>query len=330
MWAEWAWRHRSWGKQRCAQPATEVAEAAAGDVVAVAGISCPWNKEIATMRRIGVGFAVMLWVCTAWAGGAGAVRKQAEATILITGTIAIAPDGTVSDSTLDFPEKLPPGVVDMVQKQVLVWRFEPIVVDGKPVHAQTKMSLRVVGKKRDDDSVIVGIRSATFGDPRDEPEELRVSSKYMNPPRYPVAAAKSGVSGTVYLLLRVGRDGRVEDAVAEQVNLRVVATEGVMARWRRALGDAARSTAKDWRFAPPTRGELVDEPYWVVRTPVDFFFPGNSPYEYGRWQLYVPGPRETPEWSRDKHSMGSDALADGGVYTSGRPGLRLLTRFDET
>lgn len=76
-------------------------------------------------KRIGFGFTLMLLACAAWAGGQGAARKQAEASMLITGTIGIAPDGMVSDAVLDSPEKIPPGVVDMVQEQVRDWRFEP-------------------------------------------------------------------------------------------------------------------------------------------------------------------------------------------------------------
>lgn len=292
-------------------------------------MASPGNKKVEMKKRIGSGFALMLLACAAWAGGQGAARKQAEASMLITGTIGIAPDGMVSDAVLDSPEKIPPGVVDMVQEQVRDWRFEPIVIDGKAVHAQTKMSVRIASKKLDGDRLTVGIRSAVFGDPEKEPKELRVTSKVMNPPRYPVDAAKSGVSGTAYLLLRIGRDGRVEDAVAEQVNLRVVATEGVMARWRRVLGNAATNNAKNWQFVPPTEGDKADEPYWVLRTTVDFFLMDSLP-QYGQWQLYVPGPREVPEWGREEFGTGSDALADGGVYMLGQSRPRLLTQLDGT
>jgi hypothetical protein len=280
-------------------------------------------------KRIGFGFALMLLACTALAAGPSGVRKQVEASMLVTGTIGIAPDGTVSDSTLDSPEKLPPGIMDFVQKQVSDWRFEPIAIDGRPVHAQTKMSVRVVSKKLDAGDYMIEIRSATFGDPKKEAKEQRVTSRHMSPPRYPVAAAKSGVSGTVYLLLRIGRDGRVEDVAAEQVNLRNVGSDGAMTRWRRVLSDAAKSTARQWQFVPPTQGDLANEPYWVLRTPVDFML-GLSLPKYGSWQPYVPGPRETPGWGKEKFDTGSDALADGGVYMLGVSGPRLLTQLGGT
>jgi len=43
------------------------------------------------------------------------------------------------------------------------WRFEPVLLDGKPVAAKAPMSMRVVASKRDDGNYNIGIRSAYFG-----------------------------------------------------------------------------------------------------------------------------------------------------------------------
>ena len=42
------------------------------------------------------------------------VRKQVEASLLVTGTIAIAEDGSVTAVDLDTPEKLPKGIAMFV------------------------------------------------------------------------------------------------------------------------------------------------------------------------------------------------------------------------
>ena len=50
------------------------------------------------------------------ANGPGAVRKQVESSMLVTGTIDITPAGDVIAHTLDKPEKLPKGTVEMTTR----------------------------------------------------------------------------------------------------------------------------------------------------------------------------------------------------------------------
>lgn len=254
--------------------------------------------------------------------GPGGVRKQAEASMLVRGTLDITPDGRVSSHQLDGADKLPSGVVKLLAERIAQWQFEPVLVDNRAVPARSPMQLRLVAK-RDGDNYLLRIAGATFGAP---PEgEWPSSQGKLAPPRYPKEAAYAGVSGTVYLVLRVGRDGRVEDTVAEQVNLRFVASEGAMTRWRALLANAAASTAKDWKFSPPTRGEEVDAPFWSVRVPVDFTFDMKEG-KAGEWLAYVPGPRQPVPWRTwDDARLSPDAVAAGGVYPDRPTGPRLLT-----
>jgi hypothetical protein len=65
---------------------------------------------------------------------------------------------------------------------------------------------------------IVGAGSyVTPKDPAEQPAALG-----MAPPSFPQQALDVGAQVMVYLLLRIGRDGKVEDGIAEQVNLRFV------------------------------------------------------------------------------------------------------------
>lgn len=261
-----------------------------------------------------------------FAGGPGAVRKQIESSLLVKGTIDIGADGRVLGHALERRESLPAGVVGMIDQAVPQWRFEAVELREGTTRARAPMSLRIVAKKLDEDSFTVQIRGAQFGSYA--PDETP-SSRQMTPPRYPHAAAYAGVGGTVYTVLRIGRDGQVEDAVAEQVNLRVIASEAVMMRWRKVLAQAALHAARRWAFNPPTKGEDVDAPYWSVRVPVDFIAPDQKqPLEH-EWHAYVPGPRETIPWEPDASPMGADALVAGGVYPVGR-GPRLLTPLGES
>ncbi|MCW0401105.1 hypothetical protein NB688_002133 [Xanthomonas sacchari] len=262
--------------------------------------------------------------------GPGAVRKQIESSMLVSGTIDIEPSGTVSALALDRQERLPKGVVDFVRSTVMQWKFEPGLRDGKPVPARAPMTLRLVAKRLQGDDYQIEIRSADFTryDPSDHSV---VTAIQMKPPAYPQAAYSVGAAGSAYLVLKVGRDGRVADAVVEQVNLRVVASEQQMQQLREVLGKSALGAARKWTFRPPSEGKHVDAPYWNVRVPVDYALLDQprqgAPSAYGRWMSYVPGPRQRAPWSADEDAAGfsPDLLPAGGVYMAGNGGPRLLT-----
>ena len=78
----------------------------------------------------------------------------------------------------------------------------------------------------------------------------------MNPPRYPPAALRSGITGTVILIISVDAQGNVTDVEVEKSSR------------NRDLDRAAMQAARRWRFNPsivngqPAPGR--------VRVPVDF------------------------------------------------------------
>ncbi|MBD9470607.1 TonB family protein [Pseudoxanthomonas sp. PXM01] len=271
----------------------------------------------------------LAWAPGAGAQNAGAVRKQAEASMRVTGSISIAVDGSVESVELDTPEKLPDGIPAFVGRNVATWRFEPVMVDGQPRRALTRMSALLVGRSLGDGQMEISIRGADFGDYEAMPEAERVSAKQMRPPGYPMAAAQGGVQGTAYLLLKIERDGTVGDVIAEQVNLRIVANESQMNQHRDRFARAAMAAARKWTFAPPTVGAQATQPYWVVRVPVDFNF--GEARRYGKWAVYIPGPRMSPAWAPADEAPGfsPEALADGGVHLAGNTrGPKLLTPLD--
>jgi hypothetical protein len=286
--------------------------------------------------RIRTGFvfaaACLLASATAFSAGPRAVRKQVEASMLVTGKLEVDTAGKVTGFTLDEKDKLPAGVVALINKAVPDWTFEPVLIDGKAMNVSTDMSIRVVAKETGDETYSIGIRSAGFGDRSGKPEE-RPRALSMAPPNYPEDAVRSGVAGTVYLLVRTGRDGKVIDAVAEQVNLEVVASEKEMERWRRRLADTSIRQAARWSFIPPTEGQEARFDHWVLRVPVVFSLddPRDRKTAYGRWQAYVPGPRQPNPWQEDEEGTGfsPDTLAPGGAYLAGS-GLKLMTALSGT
>jgi hypothetical protein len=131
-------------------------------------------------------------------------------------------------------------------------------------------------------------------------------------------------------LLRVGRQGQVQEAVAEQVNLVVVDNDEEMERWRKMLANSALAAARKWTFDLPTSGGHVNDDYWVARVAVVY---GLRRYDeiraddYGKWQPYVPGPKQPLPWIADPRllSGSADALPDGGIHPLEKDGLRLMT-----
>lgn len=288
-------------------------------------------------RRNWTGLLLALFATSAFAQGPGAVRKQVEASMLVTGHVLIEPDGSVSGWEIDQRDKLPPAVVGLIEKAADVWRFEPVVVDGRQRKAKARMSLRMVAKKLEDDEYRVSIVSGHFGDEAITPEERQqredsIRSLELKPPSYPVFALEVGARGTVYVVLRIARDGSVADAHAEQVNLRFVGSEQQMKQMRNVLSKSALRAAKDWRFRPPVSGDDVDDEFWYVRVPVDYQFTGQRTPGYGEWDAYVPGPRQVAPWSGlenlDGFDIPPDALIAGEVYQVGK-GRKLLTPLGE-
>ncbi|TCV94694.1 outer membrane transport energization protein TonB [Luteibacter rhizovicinus] len=276
----------------------------------------------------------MLLAGLAVAAGPGAIRKQIEASMLVTGAIDVAPDGTVSKYVLDRPDRLSPEVVTLIQRSAAIWRFKPVLADGKAVPAHASMSLRLVASRQDDGNYVARVKGAHFGD--DVPGET-ISQKQQRPPEYPRSAIQAGVAASVYLLIHVGRDGRVTDADAEQVNLQAVASDADMRAWRKLFANVSKQAVRDWTFNLPTQGPHVADAGWVARVPIQFRLRKNGVIEddYGVWQAYVPGPKEAVVWMgptggpEDEKNGVADALPDGGVYLVGS-GLTLITPLDRS
>lgn len=263
---------------------------------------------------------------TASAAGPAEVRKQVEASTVVTGTVDIEPDGSVSAHAVDKAGELSEGIVALLDEAIPQWRFAPIEVDGKAVPARAKMSVRLVAKKKDDGDYQLGIRSASFGEDNSTPGAA-VVRKTMKPPRFPTRALQSAVSGTVFLVLRIDQRGHVADAVAERVNLRVVGSEQRMQRGRDLLAEASLAAARRWTFTVPKAGPQADREFWSIRVPVDYTFGRQEKPKYGGWEAYVPGPYQRPPWISPEEAAdfgGSDALIAGSVQPVGS-GPKLLT-----
>ena len=284
--------------------------------------------------RIAFALALLAFTFAATAGSTRmAVRKSVENSMLLTGSIEIEKDGSVGRHSLDQPEKVPQVVRDLVDKAVPLLRFGPVKVGGMVVRARTKMALRVVATQREEGGYTLRLGSISFsgGETKEAQEERdrRAAKAKMTPPKYPPAAYMSHVTGTVYLLVKVNAQGKVDDVATEQVNLTVVGTERQMQDGRKVLAQASMTAARRWQFEPPSSEELAKEGFGVIRVPVDFMLNHQELPGYGEWAAYVPGPRAYPEWVTDPNDRRNpDALMAGVAYPLGE-GPKLLTPLGE-
>lgn len=267
---------------------------------------------------------------------ARAMKQHIESSMLVTGKINVDVAGTVESVALDKVEALPSGIVDFVRNAAMHWRFEPVTNEaGVPVGASAPMSVRVVARTLEGGDIEIALSSANFTsyDPEDRSS---VSYGRQLPPRYPVSAVRAGVSGDTYHVLKVGRDGRVQDVAVRQVNLRVLANERAMEAWRKELAKASEKALKTWTFRVPTEGPEAGAPYWLVTVPVSYRLEREGekgvPEGYGTWSTYVRGPVQPLPWidpADARNAMSPDALAEGGLHMERAGGLKLLTPLDQ-
>ncbi len=261
---------------------------------------------------------------TAYAQSSAEVRKQAESSMIVTGHIRINADGGVATFDLDRESALPKEVSGLVRTAMLQWRFAPLSAEQGTSAAAT-MQIRVVAHPRPDGNYDLSVRGAHFGDPDSAgialPHPLRR-------PVYPATLGDSNASASVYLLVRIGPDGKVLDASAEQVNLYVAASEREMERMRGEFAESAIFAAKRWRFNLTANGRVDAQKGLAARVPVDFLARGRRYPRYGRWDVYIPGPRMRAPWSDDLDTEGSgvDAFTGDAPQLVGK-GPRLLTRL---
>jgi hypothetical protein len=276
------------------------------------------------MRRLLMLCTLLVCSFAVSAGGPGAVRKQVESALYVTGTIDITPAGDVVAHTLDQTEKLPKGIVDMAARLLPQWKFEPVALHDKAI-SRSKMNLLFVGKKLDDGKYSVELRSATFSGGNPD-ESVAIDPKGQKKPIYPIDLVDAGISGTVFLIVKIDRDGKVINVDASHVNLHAIGSASQMNQWRRALARNSIAVARHWTFVPPKSGPAADKPYWLGTLPFDFYIEGQEPPAYGKWRTYVAGPKALIPWENETliADGNTDALTPNTFHTAGS-GRRLLT-----
>lgn len=248
------------------------------------------------------------------------VQGESVLTLRVDGELTIGPDGGVADYRIRT--KLDPQVETLVKRAVPTWRFKPILVDGKPAIATSPMRITLAAEEMAE-GYRVTVDNVVFR-PNTEEEyqaeqasrkahrrisvageapgpQVAISSKSMQPPKYPSGLQRSGVEGIVLLNLRLNPDGTVAEVFAAQSSLlNVKGREALLDRARVMLERNASDVAKRWTFQVKAENPAALPPeHLTVRVPVEYMLgsSGSGPDALaGKWRHEFRGPNRTAPW----------------------------------
>ena len=278
------------------------------------------------MRAIRMAIVSVLLATAANVGAQAPVepgKSESVLTMRLDGELSIDPEGRVMDYRITT--KLDPQVEKLVRRAVPAWRFKPILVDGKPAIATSPMRITLAAEEMAEgyrvtvDNVVFqpntkeqyeAEQASKKAHPRvnvagEAPEPLVwITSKRLQPPKYPPELQRVGVEGIVLLNLRLNPDGTVAEVFASQsslLNVRGSSTQ--LDRARAMLERNASAAAKRWTFDVATEGaEPLSAESLTVRVPVDYMLalPGAAPDPVaGTWRHEFRGPNLTAPWLPD-------------------------------
>ena len=247
-----------------------------------------------------------------------ATKDLQQALLLsVEGSIVIDPDGSVAEYTITTPTT--PDIDALLVKAIPRWRFEPLLADGKPARAKSRMRLSLAAVEGAQKRYTVAIESAVFPGPAaDEREVARASQgspveafgRRMNPPVYPKSLVRAGVSGRVLLGLHFAPDGTMLDVVPVQsmlfnvarfnnearlaVNLLEQSAVGAARKWSVEVRQkpGVPTTARD--FTSYTTIEYVLGPAAPPRKGLDM--PKSNDVPAGQWRQAIRTPKRTLPW----------------------------------
>lgn len=290
--------------------------------------------------------ALVVGLCLGGPGTAGAGSMQerwtpqpkpvAVESVLIArvdGRIVIDAQGVPIDYRIET--ELTDKVRALLDKAVRGWRFEPVLVDGKPVTAEARMRVTLVAREQGD-GLRVGIDNVIFPTDADSANlsEVKVAKLRVMPPKYPGYAASLGVEGRVLLHLKLSPDGRVEDVVAVQSSLANVAgKDELLGKLIAEFEEASLKAARNWRFEVDATGLSTEAGEDITfAMPVDYLMWDKKDQKQDAWVTEVRGPKRVAPWRDDKQHFQqvgvSDVSGNEMVYLGG--GLRLATEVQGT
>lgn len=257
-----------------------------------------------SLRRTALALSALSLAASAWAQSPPAPPKPPVDSIMTTrvdSEIAIDPSGALIDYRSETP--LPDDVKTSLERQVRAWRFEPVLVQGKPVTAKARMRVTLAARQLGEERYAVTVDNVTFPAtgygvlPDAPPAAVTISSRKIVAPSYPEGLARARVGGVVLLYLRLSADGRVLEAAPVQTSLlNVYGSDKALAKGVAALEQATARAARSWQFNVQLHTDHPSARDLTVSMPVEFQAPGMRETRPGQWRTEVRGARREPAW----------------------------------
>ena len=209
--------------------------------------------------------------------------------ITATGDIEIGPDGRVHRYELDKGQ--PAAIEQALARSIAQWRFEPVLVEGRPVIAATRMRISLSAEPRASGGYLLRVGGVGFGEPRPAPSG-------MIPPQYPREAMRAGIGAHVVMVIKLDDHGKAVRVHAEQVSLdRPLRNERLTEKWRKVFAEASADVASRWSFQvnETIDGKLVGA---TIRVPITYSL-GEGGTSDNAWQGYLPGPVQPVPWPEE-------------------------------
>lgn len=229
---------------------------------------------------------------------ATAAHAAPEHELWVHGEIVVGPQGEVRDYTLDAGLK--PVLAKLVADNVARWRFEPILVDGKPVVAKTRMTLTLAAREQDNGDVELRVDDVAFG-------TVKPPRKWIAP-RPPSSAMRDGIGARVVVVAQLDERGNVRKAHALQTSLSKDLPHP--RHFRKAYGEAMVAAVKKWKYEPVET--LADRPNGgIVTIPIvmDVSRGISRETRKTRWRSFIPGPVVPPPWMSEQAALAAAAEA---------------------
>jgi hypothetical protein len=219
------------------------------------------------------------------------------------GEIVIEPDGSVRAWNID-DDTLSAKVQETLAANIRGWRFEPVLLHGKPVAAKTRTTIELEARPHGD-RYLLRVSNVSFGSPERRPG--------MRAPRYPTNAVRAMVGARVMMAARIDREGNVVAVHPYQTSLSRRGSDSETERWRRQFEKASAKAIMEWKFVPGEiiGGEVLES---SVMVPVVFSIVGSgAPMRKNVWRAFVPGPIQPVPWVTEESvaRIDPDRLGDG-------------------
>jgi hypothetical protein len=226
----------------------------------------------------------------AWAG-------EVVAILSASGKIQIGPDGKVLSHQIDV--KVPASVAEAISRNLATWTFEPILEDGRPVIAETRVNLSIEAVEHSADEVALRLKRVWFGD-----EAIASRTKS---PSYPIGALQRGIQAQVTVALRLDEEGRVVEAHPYQTRFATDVNPRLAKRYRASFERATLKAAREWQYSAD-----ISRPGGVtLLAPITYSIGVDGRMD---WLILGEGEIVPPPWPMDG-PMPSDieALPNGGA-----------------